>query len=316
MRHKRKGRRLGRSSSHRVALMRNLANALFLTERDDLAYEGLFQADGKTTVKPPAHKGRIVTTIQKAKEVKPLVEKCITIACKAIPHAREAEKFATSAERNSSEWKQWRESDSHQKWVAAIAPAVNARRRVFSMLRDKEVVSILFEDVAPRFENRPGGYTRVMRLAKPRLGDNGTQAILEFVGKHDRVAKAAAPKPSFASDAAPAAKEKPAADAPKADAEEAPKSPKGVAFDDLKVVEGIGPKCAEALKAAGIATWKDLADSTPEKITEILTEAEGNFSGQVPTTWPEQASLAVAGEWEKLEKWQDELDGGKPVADA
>lgn len=191
--------------------MRNLASALFLTERDDLAYEGLFQADGKTKVNPPTHKGRIVTTIQKAKEVKPLVEKCVTIARKAIPHEREAEKFGTTAERNTSEWKQWRESDNHKKWVAAIAPAVNARRRVFSMLRDKEAVSILFDDVAPRFENRDGGYTRVMRLAKPRLGDNGTQAILEFVGKHDRVATASAPKPSFASDAAAPAAATPAA---------------------------------------------------------------------------------------------------------
>ena len=301
-------------------MKRNMATALFLTERDDLSYEGLFQADGKTKVNPPTHKGRIVTTIQKAKEVKPLVEKCITIACKAIPHEREAEKFATSAERNTSEWKTWRESENHQKWVAAMAPAVNARRRVFSMLRDKEAVAILFGDVAPRFEGRPGGYTRVMRLAKPRLGDNGTRAILEFVGKHDRVAAPSAPKPSFASDdaASPAAVAAPAAaeEAPKADAEEAPKSPKGIAFDDLKVVEGIGPKCEEALKAAGIGTWKDLADSTPEKITEILTAAEGNFGGQVPTTWPEQASIAVAGDWDKLEKWQDELDGGKPVEDA
>lgn len=210
MRHKRKGRRLGRSSSHRVAMKRNMATALFLTERDDLSYEGLYQADGKTKVNPPTHKGRIVTTIQKAKEVKPLVEKCITIACKAIPHEREAEKFATSAERNTSEWKTWRESENHQKWVAAMAPAVNARRRVFSMLRDKEAVAILFGDVAPRFEGRPGGYTRVMRLAKPRLGDNGTRAILEFVGKHDRVAAASAPKPSFASDDTATAEEAPA----------------------------------------------------------------------------------------------------------
>ena len=278
MRHKRKGRRLGRTSSHRVALMRNLATALFLTERDDLAYEGLFQADGKTKVNPPTHKGRIVTTLQKAKEVKPLVEKCITLACKAIPHEREADKFATSAERNTSEWKTWRESENHGKWVAAMAPAVNARRRVYSMLRDKEAVSILFGDVAPRFEDRPGGYTRVMRLAKPRLGDNGTRAILEFVGKHDRVAAAPAPKPSFASDAAPAAaaavaapaaeetaaeEEAPATEeAPKS--EEPAKSPKGKGPDDLKVVEGIGRKCEEALKAAGIGTWKDLADSTPE----------------------------------------------------
>jgi len=82
------------------------------------------------------------------------------------------------------------------------------------------------------------------------------------------------------------------------------------------VVEGIGPKCEEALKAGEITSWQELADSTPEKITEILTAAEGNFAGQVPTTWPKQAAMAVAGEWDKLEQWQDELDGGKIVEES
>ena len=91
MRHRRRGRTLGRSPSHRKALMRNLACSLILTERDDAFYEGLFQPDGKTVVKPPAKKGRIVTTLHKAKEVRPLVEKCITIAKKAIPHEQAAE---------------------------------------------------------------------------------------------------------------------------------------------------------------------------------------------------------------------------------
>ena len=49
-------------------------------------------------------------------------------------------------------------------------------------LRDKQAVRVLFETIAPRFADRPGGYTRIMRLAKPRLGDNGTRAILELVG--------------------------------------------------------------------------------------------------------------------------------------
>ena len=54
---------------------------------------------------------------------------------------------------------------------------------------------MLFETIAPRFADRPGGYTRIMRLAKPRLGDNGTRAILEFVGVRDRVAqRSQAPK--------------------------------------------------------------------------------------------------------------------------
>ena len=56
--------------------------------------------------------------------------------------------------------------------------------------------AILFDEVAPRFVDRPGGYTRVLRLAKPRLGDAGTRAILEFVGVRDRVSQRAV-RPSF-----------------------------------------------------------------------------------------------------------------------
>ncbi len=157
-------------------------------------------ADGKSVVNPPRHKGRVVTTIQKAKEVKPLVEKCITIAKKAIPFEQAAQVFATDADRNSEAWKKWRESEEWKKWSAAMAPAVDARRRVFALLRDKEAVEILFDDVAHRFVDRPGGYTRVLRMAQPRLGDAGVQAILEFVGVHDRV-KRVSQKPTFVDDA-------------------------------------------------------------------------------------------------------------------
>jgi large subunit ribosomal protein L17 len=180
-------------------MLRNLAASLFLTERDESYYEGLTQADGKTVVNPPAHKGRVITTLQKAKEVRPLVEKCITIAKKAIPHERAALEFETDADRNSEAWKTWREGEVWQKWNAAKAPAITARRRVFSLLRDKEAVEILFDDVAERFEDRPGGYTRVLRLAKPRLGDAGTRAILELVGVRDRVAQTST-KPAFVDD--------------------------------------------------------------------------------------------------------------------
>ncbi len=198
MRHKRKGRRLGRSSSHRVALFRNLASALMLTERDESFYEGLLTPDGRP-VNPPAYTGRIITTIEKAKEVKPLVEKCVTIAKKALPHLEAAEEFGTGADRNTSEWKSWRDGEQYKKWNAAMAPVVNARRRVFAMLRDKEAVEILFDKIAPRFVDRPGGYTRVLRLATPRLGDNGTRAILEFVGVHDRVTETSK-APAFVDD--------------------------------------------------------------------------------------------------------------------
>ena len=68
-----------------------------------------------------------------------------------------------------------------------------------SLIGDKQAVRILFDEIAPRFADRQGGYTRVLRLAKPRLGDAGTRAILELVGKNDRIRKKAA-KPSFDSD--------------------------------------------------------------------------------------------------------------------
>ena len=78
--------------------------------------------------------------------------------------------------------------------------------------------------------------------------------------------------------------------------------------DDLKKVEGIGPKIASTLVEAGIATFADLAKSTPEAISEIISGVRGNH---VTDTWPAQAKLAAEGKWDELKKWQDELDGGK-----
>ncbi len=189
MRHRRKGRTLGRSPSHRRALYRNLVSALVLTERPDS------DLDDNT----PKVKGRIVTTLAKAKEVRPLVEKCITIAKKGLTAQQAAEQYNTTEERNSDGWKKWRESDTYGQWVEANAPAVNARRRLFQILRNKEAVAILVDELAERFEDRPGGYTRVLKLATPRLGDNGTRAILEFVGQNDRVVERSE-KPEFGGD--------------------------------------------------------------------------------------------------------------------
>lgn len=168
-------------------MLKNLASSIFLTER---------QADPDVDASVPKVKGRIITTLQKAKEVRPLVEKCITIARKSLQAERTAEQFATTADRGSEQWRQWRTSEQWLQWNNAIAPSVAARRRVLQMIGDKEAMRVLFEEVAPRFEDRPGGYTRILRLAKPRLGDAGTRAILEFVGQHDRV-RQVSEKPAF-----------------------------------------------------------------------------------------------------------------------
>ena len=176
MRHRVKGRKLGRNQSHRKAMFKNMAASLIRTldQSEDLE-------------NAPAVAGRIVTTVPKAKELRPRIEKLITLAKRAAQHEENAAQYATDAERGSDAWKQWRNSEEWQKWTQAIAPAVNARRRAFTELRDRQAVDILFDELAPRFADRNGGYTRIVRLATVRLGDAGQQALIEFVGENDRV---------------------------------------------------------------------------------------------------------------------------------
>ncbi|MDG1346936.1 MAG: 30S ribosomal protein S2, partial [Crocinitomicaceae bacterium] len=78
--------------------------------------------------------------------------------------------------------------------------------------------------------------------------------------------------------------------------------------DDLTKIEGIGPKIAETLAAAGLATYADVAGSTAEKIVEMIEGVRGNHT---PDTWPKQAGMAAEGKWDELKAWQDEVDGGK-----
>ena len=140
-----------------------------------------------------------------------------------------------------------------------------------------------------------------------------------------KVEKAAAAKteaPAAPKAAAPAPKaEKPAAPAPAAKAKvETPATPVAAAApatpakpDDLKKIEGIGPKIASLLNDAGIMTFANLAATDASKVKEILAAAGSRFTMHNPTTWAQQAQMAADGKWAELKKWQDESDGGKPI---
>jgi large subunit ribosomal protein L17 len=117
MRHLRAGRKLGRNAPHRLALMRNLARALF--EHD-----------------------RIITTVEKAKEARRFVEKLITLG-----------------KRNT----------------------LHARRLALARLPDRDIIAKLFDEIAPRFQDRAGGYTRIVKRHERRLGDAGKTAFLELL---------------------------------------------------------------------------------------------------------------------------------------
>lgn len=117
MRHRMRGRRLGRSTSHRKAMAKNLVSSLFLH-------------------------GRVVTTAPKAKEYKAMAEKLITLA---------------------------KIKDLHRV------------RRAVQVLGNKDAVSVLFGEIGPAMQDRPGGYTRIVKLGTPRLGDKGQRVIWELV---------------------------------------------------------------------------------------------------------------------------------------
>ena len=275
MRHGDKINNLGRTASHRNALLINLTCQLF------------------------QHK-KIVTTLAKAKALRPFVEPLITKS---------------------------KENTTHQ------------RRIVFSRLGDKNAVKELFDVISPKIASRPGGYTRVIKLGK-RVGDNAELAMIELVDYNEiygkGIGETAAPakrtrrsgkgKKSTADtdtvqskDEASAKKAKPDVESasketvaePAAEVAASAKPSKKEAADDLTKIEGIGPKVSEALHEAGINSFAKLAESKAEDIKEILEKAEGNFNAQDPASWPEQAQLAADGKWDELKELQDKLTAGK-----
>jgi predicted flap endonuclease-1-like 5' DNA nuclease len=86
---------------------------------------------------------------------------------------------------------------------------------------------------------------------------------------------------------------------------------KKIKVNDLKIVEGIGPKIEELFHNAGIKTWKELADISTEKCQEILDNAGEQYRIHKPATWPKQSEMAYLGKWNDLKEWQEQMIGGK-----
>ncbi|MEN2488861.1 hypothetical protein AAYQ05_13760 [Flavobacterium sp. B11] len=86
---------------------------------------------------------------------------------------------------------------------------------------------------------------------------------------------------------------------------------KKVKENDLKIVEGIGPKIEALFNAAGINTWYELSQTATEKLQSILDAGGENYAMHNPSTWARQALMAYQGKWQDLKEWQDSLLGGK-----
>ncbi len=102
----------------------------------------------------------------------------------------------------------------------------------------------------------------------------------------------------------------PAVEEPKVAA--AVKAPK---LDDLKIIEGIGPKIEQLLKDGGINTWAELAAAPIDRLREILDAAGSRYQIHDPSTWPAQSKFAVDGQWEELKEYQEMLTGGRDVTE-
>jgi large subunit ribosomal protein L17 len=188
-------------------------------------------------------------------------------------------------------------------------------RVVFSYLNDKAAVKELFTVIAPKVVGRPGGYTRIIKLGA-RQGDNAEMAMIELVDFNEIYGKSveSVAEPVKRTRRSGGAKAKSETGFTDAEITTAPAAKaKTVKGDDLKIIEGIGPKIAETLVAAGIVTFADLAATTAEKVKEILDAAEGNFNAADATTWAEQAQLAADGKMDQLKELQDKLNGGREV---
>jgi large subunit ribosomal protein L17 len=173
MRHRKAGYKLGRTTAHRAATLRNLAAAAF-------------------------EHGQIVTTIPKAKAVQPMVERIVTLAKRGDLPARRRVIAMLGRDRLGFEWMYLpkKASDAEREQVDRLRERAGAffpvpesdkveRNRYGELRAAPKLVKHIFENVAPRFSDRAGGYTRVIKLGRHRVGDGTELALLQFVGAEE-----------------------------------------------------------------------------------------------------------------------------------
>jgi large subunit ribosomal protein L17 len=210
-----KGKRMGGSPSHERLILANLATALF-------------------------EHGRITTTEARARRLRPVAERLITISKKGDLHAR---------------------------------------RRVLTVIRSKDVVHTLFAEIAPRYENREGGYTRITKIG-PRKGDNAPMAVIELVEELDaaRAAEGVARRAVKEAEVAAAAK---AAEEAKAAKSAAASAPEETVVDDVvdSAEEVAAVEEVEVIEAE--AAVEEVADSSEAVESEsVKTEEEVSASSE------------------------------------
>ena len=174
MRHRKREIKLSRPTAHRKALRKNMALSLLEHER-------------------------IITTQEKAKFVQPFVERLITLAKEPSDHHH---KMVFSRIQCAQRIKRSVEDERGKGTVEISSFGVRNKKGERLERRDRRMIKKLFEKIGPMFKDRQGGYTRILRLAKNRLGDNASRVIFELVQRTD------APAPDAAAPEAAAAKTK------------------------------------------------------------------------------------------------------------
>jgi len=167
------GYKLGRTTAHRTAMLRNMAAGLF-------------------------EHGQIVTTVPKAKALRPFVERIITKARRGDLHSRRQVISMLGRDRRAFAWLYLpsKATDQEKAAVGALRERAEGyfdvpdsslveRNRYGDLRKAPRLVRHIFENVAPRFEDRAGGYTRIVRLGQHRLGDASELCVIQFVGNEE-----------------------------------------------------------------------------------------------------------------------------------